>query len=53
LRHPFSNEPATDFRREENVQAFRAALELVRAQSSRTYPLVICGEKILTNETFQ
>jgi RHH-type proline utilization regulon transcriptional repressor/proline dehydrogenase/delta 1-pyrroline-5-carboxylate dehydrogenase len=40
-RSEFRNEPLTDFAREENRAAMRAALEQVRAQFGRTYPVVI------------
>src|SRR6266481_2589283 len=51
----FSNEPLTDFTKEENAAAMRAAIEKVRAQLGQEYPLVIGGERINTNaklETF-
>ena len=44
----FQNEPLTDFSKEENAQAMRAALEKVKGQIGREYPLVIGGERILT-----
>jgi RHH-type proline utilization regulon transcriptional repressor/proline dehydrogenase/delta 1-pyrroline-5-carboxylate dehydrogenase len=37
----FTNEPLTDFAREENRAALRAALDQVRAQFGLTYPIVI------------
>ena len=37
---PFSNEPVTDFRRQENAQAMRAAIEKVRGEMGREYDLV-------------
>ena len=49
---PFQNEPFTDFNDEENVAAFREALELVRSQCGRTYPLVIDGEEEQTERHF-
>ena len=42
----FRNEPLTDFTKEENAQAMRAAIEKVRTQLGKTYPLVIGGERI-------
>ena len=51
----FSNEPLTDFTKEENATAMRAAIEKVRAQLGQEYPLVIGGERINTEaklETF-
>ena len=44
----FRNEPFTDFTKEENAQAMRAAIEKVRSQLGREYPLVIGGERITT-----
>ena len=51
----FRNEPLTDFSKEENAQAMRSALEKVKSQLGREYPLVIGGERITTErklETF-
>jgi len=48
----FRNEPLTDFAKEENAQAMRAAIEQVRAQLGQEYPLVIGGERIKTDATF-
>jgi 1-pyrroline-5-carboxylate dehydrogenase len=47
----FRNEPFTDFSKEENAAAMRAALEKVRGQLGREYPLVIGGERINTGDT--
>ena len=44
----FRNEPFTDFSKEENAQAMRNALEKVKAELGREYPLVIGGERITT-----
>lgn len=45
----FRNEPLTDFSKEENAQAMRAALEKVKNELGREYPLVIGGERINTD----
>ena len=45
----FRNEPFTDFSKEENAQAMRAAIEKVKSQLGREYPLVIGGERITTD----
>jgi len=45
----FRNEPFTDFSQEENAQAMRAALEKVKSELGREYPLVIGGERINTD----
>jgi 1-pyrroline-5-carboxylate dehydrogenase len=45
----FRNEPLTDFSKEENAQAMRAALVRVKSELGREYPLVIGGERIMTD----
>jgi 1-pyrroline-5-carboxylate dehydrogenase len=45
----FRNEPFTDFTKEENAQAMRQAIETVKSQLGREYPLVIGGERITTD----
>src|SRR3954464_4054554 len=47
----FRNEPFTDFSQEENAAAMRAALEKVKSELGREYPLVIGGERINTGDT--
>ena len=47
----FRNEPLTDFSIEENASAMRAALEKVKGELGREYPLVIGGERINTGDT--
>src|SRR6185436_8991190 len=49
----FRNEPFTDFSKEENAQAMRAALEKVKGQLGQEYPLVIGGERIKTGSTLE
>ncbi|HYE65242.1 MAG TPA: L-glutamate gamma-semialdehyde dehydrogenase [Pyrinomonadaceae bacterium] len=49
----FRNEPLTDFSKEENARAMRAAIDKVRGQLGRDYPLVIGGERIMTGRTFE
>ena len=46
----FVNEPGLDFAQEENRRRFREALASVRAQFGRSYPLVIDGEAVTTQE---
>ncbi|HEV2803217.1 MAG TPA: L-glutamate gamma-semialdehyde dehydrogenase [Pyrinomonadaceae bacterium] len=48
----FRNEAFTDFSKEENAQLMRAAIEKVRGELGRDYPLVIGGERIETGNTF-
>lgn len=45
---PFKNEPATDFSKEENAHAMRAAIAKVRGELGREYDLVIGGRRIKT-----
>jgi 1-pyrroline-5-carboxylate dehydrogenase len=49
----FRNEPLTDFSKEENAQAMRAAIEKVKTQVGQEYPLVIGGERIKTGSTLE
>lgn len=49
---PFSNEPLTDFSKEENKQAQFKALEQVKNELGRNYPLIIDGQKIESKDTF-
>ncbi len=48
----FVNEPFTDFSQPESVAAFRAALDRVKAEIGRTYPIVIGGETIHSDKVF-
>ena len=45
---PFRNEPPTDYARAENREAMRQALEEVRPQLGRGYPLLIGGNVVDT-----
>jgi 1-pyrroline-5-carboxylate dehydrogenase len=45
---PFRNEPLTDFSKSENQQAMRAAIEKVRSELGREYPLIIGGKEVHT-----
>ncbi len=45
---PFRNEPPTDFARAESREAMRRALEEVRVQLGRHYPLIIGGQEVDT-----
>jgi 1-pyrroline-5-carboxylate dehydrogenase len=49
----FQNEPLTDFSKEENAAAMRAALEKVKSQLGQEYPLVIGGERINTGDILE
>ena len=46
----YSHEPFTNFKDENNKQVFQEALTYVNTQLGKTYPLVINGEKVETEE---
>jgi 1-pyrroline-5-carboxylate dehydrogenase len=48
----FRNEPLTDFSKPQNKAAMEAALEKVKAEFGREYPLVIGGQRITGLKTF-
>lgn len=52
MTNEFRNEPLTDFTKEENAVAMRRAIEKVKRELGREYPLVIGGERILTDGKF-
>ncbi|GGH84293.1 1-pyrroline-5-carboxylate dehydrogenase [Pullulanibacillus pueri] len=47
---PYTHEPFTDFTKEENRKAFKAALKQVEEQLGKEYDLIIGGERISTEE---
>jgi 1-pyrroline-5-carboxylate dehydrogenase len=49
----FKNEPFTDFSKPENAGAMQAALDKVRAELGREYPLVINGEHVKLDDKFR
>jgi 1-pyrroline-5-carboxylate dehydrogenase len=49
----FRNEPFTDYSQPENQIAMQAALEGVRSELGKEYPIVINGEKITLESKFQ
>src|SRR5260370_29271051 len=49
----FRNEPLTDFSKPENRSAMEAALQKVKSEFGREYPLVIGGERITGLKTFE
>ncbi len=49
---PFHNELPTDFSQPANARAFQAALAQVASELGRTYPIVIGGERLTTNMSF-
>jgi 1-pyrroline-5-carboxylate dehydrogenase len=53
MRGEFRNEPFTDFSKEENASQMRAAIEKVKSELGREYPLVIGGERIETGKILE
>ncbi|HKQ99294.1 MAG TPA: L-glutamate gamma-semialdehyde dehydrogenase [Pyrinomonadaceae bacterium] len=53
MQTEFRNEPFTDFSKEENAQAMRAAIEKVKGELGREYPLVIGGERLKAEGKFE
>ena len=49
---PFRNEPFTDFSIEANAAAMRDALAKVKNELGQTYPLLIGGEHVELEDTF-
>ena len=49
----FRNEALTDFSQEENARAMREAVERVRGELGREYPLVIGGERVTSGQTLE
>ena len=47
---PYKTEPLTDFSKEENRQAYREAIQKVQQELGKDYPLIIGGEKIVTED---
>lgn len=50
LTEKYTHEPFTDFTIEENANAFKAALKAVQPEMGKSYPLMIGGESITTEE---
>jgi 1-pyrroline-5-carboxylate dehydrogenase len=48
----FKNEPFTDFSKPENAEAMRAAIEQVRSELGKDYPVIINGEHIVLERKF-
>ncbi|MET0753225.1 MAG: L-glutamate gamma-semialdehyde dehydrogenase, partial [Pyrinomonadaceae bacterium] len=49
----FRNEPFTDYSQPENQIAMQAAIDGVRAELGKEYPITINGEKITLENKFQ
>ncbi len=48
----FKNEPFVDYKVEDNAAAMRKAIEKVKSELGREYPIIINGEKISLDEKF-
>ncbi|HVE71157.1 MAG TPA: L-glutamate gamma-semialdehyde dehydrogenase [Thermoanaerobaculia bacterium] len=53
MESEFRNEAFTDFGREEEARAMRAAIEKVSGELGREYPLVIGGERVTGERKFE
>ncbi len=49
----FKNEPFTDFTKSENADAMKKAIEQVKGELGREYPIIIDGEKITLDQKFE
>src|SRR3569833_76838 len=49
----FRNEPFTDFSKPANADAFKAALEKVKSELGREYPMRVNGEKLTLASKFE
>ena len=49
----FKNEPFTDYSTPENKQAMEEAIEKVRGELGREYPMIVNGEKITIGQSFK
>jgi len=49
----FKNEPFTDYSTAENAEAMQLAIERVRGELGKDYPVIINGEKIETDAKFE
>jgi 1-pyrroline-5-carboxylate dehydrogenase len=53
MAREFKNEPVMDFQNPENAQKMRDALEKVRGELGRTYPLIIGDRRITEGDAFE
>jgi 1-pyrroline-5-carboxylate dehydrogenase len=49
----FKNEPLVDYQKSENAEAMRQAIEQVKNELGREYPIIINGEKITLEKKFE
>jgi 1-pyrroline-5-carboxylate dehydrogenase len=50
--YSYKTEPLTDFTKEENREAYRVGLNTVNSYLGQTYPLIIGGKRVETNEFY-
>lgn len=50
--YSYKTEPLVDFTKEENLKKYEEALRLVESYMGKTYPLIIDGERIETNNLY-
>ncbi|WLV25310.1 L-glutamate gamma-semialdehyde dehydrogenase [Aciduricibacillus chroicocephali] len=50
MRTPYRHEPFTDFENEDNRKAMLQALDQVKGELGKTYPLIIGGERVETED---
>ena len=53
MQSEFRNEPFTDYTKDENARAMLAAIEKVKSELGREYPLVIGGKRVTTDSKFE
>lgn len=52
MYYTYKTEPLTDFTKQENKEKYEKALELVKGYLGKTYPLIINGEEVETNNLY-
>ena len=50
--YDYKTEPLTDFTNPKNVQRYKDGLSLVRSYLGETYPLIIGGERVKTDDLY-
>ncbi len=53
MKSEFKNEPFTDFTKEENAAEMHAAINRVKGELGKEYPIIIGGEKIMLDAKFE
>lgn len=50
--YSYRTEALTDFSKKENIEKYEEALKLVEGYLGKTYPLIIDGERVMTNDLY-